>query len=204
LRRVSSLVLLAVVIAACKPSETSEQRSAAGTARTPSSPATDPVSEQVPELARSVAQDSLLTAIHAQGRSFGKSRVALRQVLGAPVRVGAMAVPNDYVEGVVDTAIGVWYSGMVFSLWRSGVTGRELLESVEVVGSSLSLPGGIRIGHSTTAGLSRLLGAPADTRASGDTVVLSYLAGGIGPDEFVEFHTVSGILRKVFWRFYVN
>jgi hypothetical protein len=155
--------------------------------------------------ARPVAgQDTLLTAVHAYGRSFGESRAVLQQTLGAPLRVSTKGVPSEHVRGGVDTAIGVWYQGMVFSMWRSGTNGKEVLESLMLVGSSVGLPGGITVGRTPVSEVTRLLGAPHDSRAAQDTLVLAYLAPGIGPDEFVEFHTVGGVLRKVFWRFFVN
>ncbi len=148
-------------------------------------------------------QDSVV-AIHAFGRSFGESRATLRASLGPPTRTVQQAVRNRLAPTVTDTAIGVWYSGLEFSLWWFASSNQELLEIVVLTDTLISLPGGIGLRKTSPNELVDLLGIPTQRGEVSDTLTLSYLSPAPGPDEWTHFQFVLGSLRKVRWNYYID
>lgn len=115
--------------------------------------------------------------------------------------VAVVAVPNRHDAGVTDTAINVWYPGLIFSMWRSGVTERELLEIVTLTDSSIRLPGTMGVSRTSPAELRTVLGEPNGRSQVADTLVLGYLSPASEADEWLYFHFVAQPLRLARWNF---
>ena len=147
--------------------------------------------------------DSLVSAVHALGRSFGESRALIAARLGPPLRAQVEAVPNRHVAAV-DTAIGLWYTDAFFELLRSGATGQEFLVGVELWDSGRRLPGGLRIGSTVRRSAETVLGAFSEIHSSGDTATLTYLWPPDGAEEDVMLRFVRDTLRAIGWAFYVD
>jgi hypothetical protein len=74
--------------------------------------------------------------------------------------------------------------------------------SDSVASDTVRLPGGVRIGRTTTGTLKALLGEPASENPEYGTLLLQYDSPFIGPDEAVIFHMKGDILRKISWTLY--
>ncbi len=160
----------------------------------------------IPSSAISVEQasrDSILENIFNVGFELCSTRVDLRAIYGRPDSLQAGEWENLHTGGTDSTATWI-FGGLQVGFWWSVEQDREFVTGVALTDSVPPLVDYFTVGRTRADDVVLRLGEPDRQSSIADTLVLSYLAPIAGPDQYVDFYVVSGVLRVIRWLFYID
>ena len=181
------LVVLAVAVAICSCSRTSE--------REPSASRTPDVSGNT--RTEPPTRDSALKLLRDYGRWFGDDRATVISRLGAPPHIATRTATNG-----IDTLFLLEYPNASFLVSRGTADQIEILPDIRARGPLPGLPPVISLGLTTRSTLLTILGSPDYTKVLTDSTVLSYQLPNV--TDLIEFYIVRDTVRVLRWRFYMG
>lgn len=131
--------------------------------------------------------------------SLGETRADLFSAIGSPDSITAIPVPNQFVEGQIDTVFRLRYDGLTVFVDRvSG--GPEFISSVVVTNDRYLTVPGIRIGMTWEELVARL----GEPKPVGDDLFEYNCGPSIGPDEPVSVRIRDGRVEEIHFTYYTG